>query len=62
MSYDTVATISQVTSLLMFVAMFAGVLAYALWPKNGPRFEAAQRRALDLDKSRTDIRTDRGRT
>jgi cytochrome c oxidase cbb3-type subunit 4 len=48
MAYDTIAAVSQVTSLLMFIAMFAGVLAYALWPKNGPRFEAAQRRALDL--------------
>jgi cytochrome c oxidase cbb3-type subunit IV len=48
MSYDTIATISQVTSLLMFVGMFAAVLAYALWPRNGLRFEAAQRRALDL--------------
>lgn len=49
LSYDTIATISQVTSLLMFVAMFAAVLAYALWPRNGPRFEAAQLSALDLD-------------
>jgi hypothetical protein len=32
----------------MFMAMFAGVLAYALWPKNGPRLEEAQRRALDI--------------
>jgi cytochrome c oxidase cbb3-type subunit 4 len=52
MTYDTVATISQVVSLLMFVALFLGVLAYALWPDNGPRFDAAQRRALDLDDSR----------
>lgn len=50
MSYDTIAQFSQVTSLLMFIVMFLGVLAYALWPKNGPRFEAAQRRALDLDQ------------
>jgi cytochrome c oxidase cbb3-type subunit 4 len=50
MSYDTVATISQITSLLMFVGMFMAVLAYALWPRNGPRFEEAQRRALDLDQ------------
>jgi cytochrome c oxidase cbb3-type subunit IV len=49
MTYDTVATLSQVTSLLMFIAMFAGVLTYALWPKNRPRFEKAQRRALDLE-------------
>ena len=49
MTYDTIAMLSQVTSLLMFCAMFAAVVAYALWPKNGARFEAAQRRALDLD-------------
>jgi cytochrome c oxidase cbb3-type subunit IV len=51
MTYDTVATISQVTSLLMFVAMFLVVLAYALWPANGPRFDKVQRQSLDLDGS-----------
>ena len=59
MSYETVAAISQVTSLLGFVAMFLAVLIYALRPRNGPRFEAAQRRALDLDKIRA---KDRGTT
>jgi cytochrome c oxidase cbb3-type subunit 4 len=49
MTYETVASFSQVTSLLMFVAMFIAVVAYALWPRNGPRFERAQRRALDLE-------------
>jgi cbb3-type cytochrome oxidase subunit 3 len=53
MTYDTVATFSQVTSLLMFVAMFVGVLAYALWPANGARFEAIQRRALELDRKQS---------
>jgi cytochrome c oxidase cbb3-type subunit IV len=48
MTYETVATLSQVASLLMFIVMFLAVVAYALWPKNGPRFERAQRRALDL--------------
>lgn len=50
MTYDIVATVSQVVSLLMFVGLFAGVVVYALWPANGPRFEAAQRTALDLDE------------
>jgi cytochrome c oxidase cbb3-type subunit 4 len=48
MTYDSIATLSQVISLLMFVAMFLAVVGYALWPRNKPRFEAAQRRALDL--------------
>jgi cytochrome c oxidase cbb3-type subunit 4 len=51
MTYDTVATLSQVTSLLLFIGIFLGVVAYAFWPKNGPRFEEAQRRALDLKPS-----------
>jgi cbb3-type cytochrome oxidase subunit 3 len=51
MTYQTVASFSQVASLLMFIAMFIAVVAYALWPANGPRFEAAQKRALDLDGS-----------
>ena len=42
----------------MFIAMFLAVLAYALWPRNGPRFEEAQRRALDLEPRPS---TDRGR-
>ena len=61
MTYETVATLSQVTSLLMFIAMFVAVLIFALRPSNGPRFEAAQKRALDLDSTRTGSGT-RGRT
>jgi cytochrome c oxidase cbb3-type subunit IV len=53
MTYETIATISQVSSLLLFIALFVGVLVYAVWPKNKPRFEDAQRRALDLDQSDT---------
>ena len=49
MTYTTIATVSQVTSLLMFIAMFAAVLVYALWPANGKRFDAIQRRSLDLE-------------
>jgi cytochrome c oxidase cbb3-type subunit IV len=60
MTYDAIATFSQVTSLLLFIVMFAGVLAYALWPRNGPRFEEAQRRALDLGRTSTGS-TERGR-
>ena len=59
MTYDTVATISQVTSLLMFIAMFAAVLLYALWPSNGRLFDDVQRRALDLDDSTNEPRGQR---
>ena len=52
MTYDTIATYSQVISLLLFIAMFVAVVAYALWPRNRKRFEEAQRRALDLDRKK----------
>lgn len=51
MSYETVAAVSQSTTLILFIAMFIIVLAYVFWPSNRQRFETAQRQALDLDKS-----------
>ena len=48
MTYDTVATFSQVTSLLFFFALFIGVVAYAFWPGNTRKFDEVQRKALDL--------------
>ena len=51
MGYEAVATVSQVLSLLLFVALFLAVLVYAFWPKNAKRFEDAQRRALDLKQA-----------
>ena len=56
MTYETIAMISQVLSLLMFIAMFAAVLVFALWPSNGERFDAAQKRALGLEPVSDQIR------
>jgi cytochrome c oxidase cbb3-type subunit IV len=50
LTYETVAAFSQVTTLLMFITMFAAVLAYALWPSNGAKFAKIQNQALDLDR------------
>ena len=49
MTYETIAAVSQVLSLLLFIAMFLAVVVYALWPVNGVRFDAAQKRALGLE-------------
>lgn len=48
MTYDTVATFSQVASLLLFIALFIAVLAYVFWPGSKRRFDEIQRKALDL--------------
>jgi cytochrome c oxidase cbb3-type subunit 4 len=49
MSYEQVASVSQVVALVCFVGLFAGVLLYAFWPGNKKRFEQAARLPLEKD-------------
>ena len=49
MTYEQVASITQVAALLLFIALFIGVLVYAFWPGNKKRFEAAARLPLEKD-------------
>jgi len=58
MTYDFVAKISQVTSLILFMSIFLAVIAYVFWPGNKDKFEEIQRRSLDLG---TDSRESGGR-
>lgn len=60
MSYDTVATLSQTGSLLLFFVLFIAVVAYVMWPGNAERFRRAGRDALDLGKDPSDPTTERG--
>ena len=57
MSYDTVATFTQVLSLLIFIGLFVVVLLYAGRPGNRQRFERAARESLDLDTYNRNIDT-----
>lgn len=49
MSYEHVASITQVAALLLFVAFFIGVLIYAFWPGNKKRFNEAAKLPLEKD-------------
>ncbi len=49
MTYEQVASVSQVVALIFFVALFAAVLLYAFWPGNKKRFERAARTPLEKD-------------
>ena len=51
MTYDTVATVSQVTTLLLFMALFLIVIVYVFWPANRAKFKKAARTALEPDKN-----------
>ena len=49
MTYEQVATITQVGALILFIVLFAGVLLYAFWPGNKKRFEEAAKLPLEQD-------------
>lgn len=49
MSYDEIASLSGTLGLIFFILLFAGVLAYALWPGNKRKFDDAARIPLKED-------------
>jgi cytochrome c oxidase cbb3-type subunit 4 len=49
MTYEQVASISQIAALILFIALFVGVLVYAFWPGNKKRFQRAARLPLEKD-------------
>lgn len=54
MTYEQVASITQVAALLLFVALFVGVLIYVFWPGNKKRFERAARLPLEHEPESED--------
>jgi cytochrome c oxidase cbb3-type subunit 4 len=54
MTYEQVASITQVAALLLFFVLFVGVLIYAFWPGNKKRFERAARLPLEQDPDSED--------
>jgi cytochrome c oxidase cbb3-type subunit 4 len=51
MSYQTAALVSQVVTMILFAAIFAGVLAYAFWPGNRQRLDKASRIPFEADSN-----------
>ena len=49
MTYDSVASVTQIAALVLFVALFLGVLIYAFWPGNKKTFEEAANIPLEQD-------------
>ncbi|MDJ0921599.1 MAG: cbb3-type cytochrome c oxidase subunit 3 [Henriciella sp.] len=44
--YEFLSSFAQTGGLIYFVVMFACALAYALWPRNQEKFDAAARLPL----------------
>jgi cytochrome c oxidase cbb3-type subunit 4 len=47
--YETISRFAQQGGAIYFGVLFLLILAYALWPKNKARFEAAARIPLEDD-------------
>jgi len=58
MSYEAISAFAQTWGLLIFVAVFAVIVAYAIWPKNKKNFDEAARIPLEDDKPKADDRPD----
>jgi cytochrome c oxidase cbb3-type subunit IV len=53
MTYETVRSLSAMTGMFIFIALFIGVLAFVFWPGNQKAFEEASRIPLDKDELNT---------
>lgn len=49
MTYDQVASISQIVALIFFIGLFGAVVLYAFWPGNKKSFDEAARLPLEGD-------------
>jgi cytochrome c oxidase cbb3-type subunit 4 len=49
MSYEQVASFTQTAALVLFMAIFVGVVIYAFWPGNKKRFEKDAQIPLQKD-------------
>ncbi|WP_417468382.1 cbb3-type cytochrome c oxidase subunit 3 [Maricaulis sp.] len=47
--YSILSSFAQTWGMLLFILLFTGALAYALWPRNQKRFDEAARLPLSDD-------------
>ena len=51
MTHESATVLAQVLALLIFFALFIGVLVYVLWPGNKRSFEEAAKLPLEDEKN-----------
>jgi len=60
MTYESASTFSQVAALIIFIALFIGVILYVFWPGNKKKFDDAAK--LPLEDEDDEPEQDGGRT
>jgi cytochrome c oxidase cbb3-type subunit 4 len=51
MTYETLVPLTYLATLILFGAIFAGVVVYAFWPGNKSKFDRAARVPLERDQA-----------
>jgi len=47
MTYESATTFSQIAALIIFIALFVGVILYVTWPGNKKKFDEAAKLPLE---------------
>ncbi len=47
MTHENITVISQVVALILFIALFVGVIVYVFWPGNKKKFDDAAQVPLE---------------
>jgi len=51
MTYESASVLSQIVALILFIALFVGVIVYVFWPGNKKKFDEASKLPLEDEKS-----------
>ena len=49
MTFESATVLSQIVALVLFIALFVGMVAYVFWPGNKKKFDEAAQLPLDDD-------------
>jgi cytochrome c oxidase cbb3-type subunit 4 len=52
MTYQDATVLSQTVALILFIALFVGIVAYVFWPGNKKKFDEAAQLPLDDDNDK----------
>lgn len=50
MTYEQLAAFAQTTGMIYFIAIFAGVCLYVVWPSNKAKFDKAARMPIENEE------------
>ena len=59
MTYESASTFSQIAAMIIFIALFIGVILYVFWPRNKKMFDEAAQLPLEDEDDKPENDGDR---